>query len=223
MIDNFERIKRLFYFNDANKMFFHCQIMQKGRGPDLKRVREQVVKTYFIMSRKHLDVLKDEIILLCNHYKARAYIDVAGKDFSTLQSLVLVKLANNIHQSIVENPGEYLKNAVNELKPRMPRWVAEVKDVSMINSVKKKLSELYAGDWGDVSAEVLRQIEDNYIYAEIPTNQGVHLIIRPFNDTETFGEAFPDVDIIKNPIGTLLYYPDFTPKYRCSQCGSTNI
>lgn len=27
MIDNFDLIKPLFYFNEANNMFFHCQIV----------------------------------------------------------------------------------------------------------------------------------------------------------------------------------------------------
>lgn len=31
MIDNFELIKPLFYFNEANDMFFHCQIVQRAK------------------------------------------------------------------------------------------------------------------------------------------------------------------------------------------------
>lgn len=31
MIDNFELIKPLFYFNEANNMFFHCQIVRRAK------------------------------------------------------------------------------------------------------------------------------------------------------------------------------------------------
>lgn len=40
-----------------------------------------------------------------------------------------------------------------------------------------------------------------------------------------FNEAFPDVDVHKNSMGTMLYYPNNLdkPTYCCSQCGGTNI
>lgn len=31
MIDNFELIKPMFYFNEANDMFFHLQIVQRAK------------------------------------------------------------------------------------------------------------------------------------------------------------------------------------------------
>lgn len=36
MIDNFELIKSLFYFNEGNNMFFHLQILRRGKDhPEL--------------------------------------------------------------------------------------------------------------------------------------------------------------------------------------------
>lgn len=36
MIDNFDIIKPLFYFNEGNNMFFHLQILRRGKDhPDL--------------------------------------------------------------------------------------------------------------------------------------------------------------------------------------------
>lgn len=93
MVDNFELIKPLFYFNEANNMFFHCQIVQKAKDHKPNKVKEGVINTYLIRSREHLDKLKDEIILLCEHCGARAYINVAGKDFETINKVILFKLA----------------------------------------------------------------------------------------------------------------------------------
>ena len=126
MINNIELIKPLFYFNEGNNMFFHCQIVQRAKDHKGEKVKEGAIKTYFIRSREHLDKIMPEIILLCEHYGARAYINVAGKDFSSLQSLLLMKLANDIHQDVVRNPRKCLNSAAGELKSRNPKWVVEI-------------------------------------------------------------------------------------------------
>lgn len=75
MINNFELIKSLFYFNETNNMFFHLQIVQRAKDHkgENKKVKESAIKTYFIRSREHLDRVKEEVIFLCEHYGARAY------------------------------------------------------------------------------------------------------------------------------------------------------
>lgn len=210
MINNIELIKPLFYFNEGNNMFFHCQIVQRAKDHKGEKVKEGAIKTYFIRSREHLDKIMSEIILLCEHYGARAYINVAGKDFSSLQSLLLMKLASDIHQGLVRNPRKCLNSAAGELKSRVPRWVVDVDDMSMKDSIKNRLFELYVEalkrKGSDISTETLAEAGYNYIYTEIPTKQGVHLIVRPFN-VKAFSETFPDVDVHKNSMGTLLYYP----------------
>lgn len=47
MIDNFELIKNLFYFNEANDMFFHLQIVQRAKDHkgENKKVKESAIKT----------------------------------------------------------------------------------------------------------------------------------------------------------------------------------
>lgn len=96
MIDNFELIKPLFYFNEANNMFFHCQIVRRAKDHKPDKVKEGAIKTYFIRSREHLESLREEIILLCEHYGARAYINVTGKDFEAVNKHMLAALANNV-------------------------------------------------------------------------------------------------------------------------------
>lgn len=211
MINNIKLILPHFYFNEANNMFMHCQIVQRAKDHKGEKVREGAIKTYFIRSREHLERIMPEIILLCEHYGARAYINLAGKDFDALQKLMLVKLASDIHQGLVRNPRKCLNSAAGALKSSMPKWIVDVDDVSMKDSIKEKLFELYAEAWGekgsDISVEALKEVEDSYIYAEVPTKQGIHFIVKPFN-TKAFSEAFPDVDVHKNSMGTLLYYPN---------------
>lgn len=218
MIDNFELIKPLFYFNEANNMFFHCQIVQRAKDHKGQKVKEGAIKTYFIRSREHLESLKKEIILLCEHYGARAYINVSGKDFDKVQKLMLVKLANDIHLDNIRNPRKCLNSAAGECKSRMSLWVVDVDDMSLKESILKWLDEYNNRDRETPAKRYL------YVRSEIPTVQGCHLITIPFNLKE-FHEVFPGVDVHKNSMGTLLYYPDMLSrsKYCCSMCGSTNI
>ena len=194
MVDNFDLIRPMFYFNEANNMFFHCQIVQRAKDHKPNKVKEGAIKTYFIRSTEHFDRIKDEIILLCEHYGARAYINVAGKDFEAMQKVMLMTLARNITENIVQNPRKILNSAAGELKSRFPRWIIDIDDKSVLDSV---LQWLY--DYFKVG-------KDFYIKATIPTVQGVHLIAIPFN-LQLFHSTFPDIDVHKNSMGTLLYYP----------------
>ena len=212
MVNNFEQIKSMFYFNEGDNMFFHCQIVSRAKDHkgENKKVKEGAIKTYFIRSGEHLDSLKDEIILLCEHYGARAYINVAGKDFKSLQTLMLLKLANDIHQGVVRNPRKCLNSAAGELKSRIPKWIVDIDDISLKDSIKDRLFELYAQAYSskgtNISVETIKAVSHLNIFAEIPTKNGLHLIVRPFN-TKAFNEFFPNVDIHKNSMGTLLYCP----------------
>lgn len=222
MVDNFELIKPLFYFNEANNMFLHCQIVQRAKDHKGQKVKEGVIKTYFIRSRKHLDRVKGEIKLLCEHYGARAYINVAAKDFDAVNRRMLVKLAeyNYIGNMSSINPRKILNSSAGEVKSRVPKWIIDIDDISIKDSVL---------EWLDNYFRSIRPIDvlsytNFFLYAEVPTVQGCHLITLPF-DSLKFSEAFPNVDVHKNSMGTLLYYPDVLdrPTYCCSQCGGTNI
>ena len=221
----------MYYFNDngicsdGNDMFFHLQIVQRAKDHkgENKKVKESAIKTYFIRSREHLDRVKEEVVFLCEHYGARAYINVAGKDFKNLQDLLLAKLAEYNLNGTVRDPRRILNSAAGELKSRNPKWVVDINDISMMNAIADKLFELYAEAWkkkgSDISVEALKEVGYDYIYAQIPTKQGIHLIVRPFN-LQAFHKAFPDVDIHKNSMGTVLYIPNsLSHRYVCSECG----
>lgn len=198
MINNIELIKPHFYFNEGNNMFMHCQIVQRAKDHKGERVKEGAIQTYFIRSREHLERLMPEIILLCEHYGARAYINLAAKDFDKLQKLMLVKLASDIHLDNVRNPRRCLNSAAGELKSRRPMWIVDIDDLSIKNLV---------WTWLCTSSNEEAKVGERVIYDDIPTVQGCHLIVKPFNFL-AFREKFPNIDVHKNSMGTLLYYPD---------------
>lgn len=208
MINNINLILPYFYFNKGNNMFMHCQIVQRSKDHNGEKVKTGVIKTYFIRSSEHLKELMPEIILLCEHYGARAYINIAGKDLDQLQKLTLKKLCDDVCHNNIRNPIKCLNSAAGELKSRNPKWIIDIDDISVKDSVinwldidfkaNKKTEFLYPGDIV-------------YLLDEIPTVQGCHLIVRPFN-LKKFSEVFPDIDVHKNSMGTLLYYPESVSK-----------
>ena len=49
--------------------------------------------------------------------------------------------------------------------------------------------------------------KEYYLIGTVPTAQGEHFIVEPF-DVDSFNKDFPDIDVHKNSMGTLLYYPE---------------
>lgn len=188
MINNIDFILPHFFFNETNDIFMHCQIVQRAKDHKGERVKEGVIKTYFVRSREHLERIMPEIILLCEHYGARAYINVSAKYIGSLQKLLLRKLCDNICQDIVVNPMKTLNSAAGELTSKCPKWVIDI-------------------DNPEDKEKVLKYLDSRYYYGEVPTVQGCHIITMPFN-LQKFREVFPDIDVHKNSMGTLLYYPD---------------
>ena len=138
MIDNFDIIKPLFYFNEANNMFFHLQILRRGKDHPELPAANKLIRSWLVRSREQLGSLKDEIVFLCEHYKARAYINVAGKDFNRLNTLILKKLADNVHTGNIINPWHVYNSACGELKSRRKCWIIDIdtRDLSCHQTLK---------------------------------------------------------------------------------------
>lgn len=161
-----------------------------------------------VRSREQLNSLKDEIVFLCEHYQARAYINVAGKDFEKLNTLILKKLADNVHIGNVINPWHVYNNACGELTSRRKSWIIDI-DTRDLDTKYEVLEEL-DGIWLETHSESKEHLDECrrdivYLFAEIPTMNGCHLITKPFN-LQKFKEKFPGIDVHKNN-PTVLYVP----------------
>lgn len=217
MINNLELIKPLFYFNEANNMFFHCQIVQRAKDHKGEKVNEGPLHTYLVRSKEHLDKLMPEIMLLCEHHGARAYINVAGKDFSTLRDEMARSIVNDVIDGVLRNPMKYLNSTTGKITSRLPKWIVDIDNMDEHEAVKDYLvRELSESDF--MGGKVIS------LYAQIPTRVGMHLITSGFNLQE-FHNKFPHINVHKNSMGALLYYPETLngPKYCCSECGGSNV
>lgn len=213
-IDNFELIKPLFHFCEINNSFFLCQIVRRAKDHKYKPkpVKEGPVKLFFIRSAKHLESLRNDIMWMCEYYGARAYINVSEKSFKDLQNSMLVNLAHNVTENVIQSPFKIVSHCAGALKSKDPIWIVDIDDISMKDSVRNKIVNLYKEyDSRSPAISIIEMAHINernkLINTDFPTRNGVHLLAYPFNLKE-FHEEFPDISVHKNSMGTLLYYPD---------------
>lgn len=203
-IDNFDQIKSLMTFGESDNLFLHLQILRRGKDhPDLPAANK-LIKSWLVQSAEHLNSLRDEVVFLCEHYKARAYISCAPKSIEKLNRLIMRKLADNQYTGNVINPWHVFNSACGELPGVEKRWVVDVdtKDKDAVDFIKLEIDRVWANvhpqDWG-------KSREAAWLTAEIPTLNGFHLVSRPFNLQE-FHNRFPDTEVKKNGL-TALYVP----------------
>ena len=203
IINNLELIAPLLPKNNP-EVFCHMQIVCRAKDHKDEKVKEGAIKTYFIRDEEHLRRIMPEVILLCEHYGARAYINVSPKSFGKLQKLMLVKLASLVCEGNNQNPRKTLNSAAGMLTSKNPTWIIDVDNMPVKDSILNWLDDYFKLD---STLPFCNTREELYLRGIIPTKQGCHLLVRPFNLKE-FSSNFPNVDVHKNSMGTLLYYPD---------------
>lgn len=196
MINNIEQLKPLLNFSEKGDFYMLYVFKRKKDQPIEERDNHQsvrTIKTYCIDSIEHLEKRYDEIIQLCEMFKARAYIHIQKQNHRDVSLDMLSLLAERIKNGVQNQKGLF-DSVVGQIKTQEKRWIVDIdtKDFDTLFEVSKFLI-------------VLQPVGDK-VEAVIPTKNGVHLITRKF-DVRGFQEKFPEIDIQKkNP--TLLYYPD---------------
>ena len=194
-IDNFELLLNFLPEEKIDNEFYHVQILKrKKENPDIGS-NSILINSYFVKDQKHLKRIEEEIILLCKHNNARAYINLNVRDKKQLVLPMMRKLTSylenqdfsTVHRIFDSVCGSYTKTK-NKL------WVVDLDDVSkeyIESSVIPYIESLSSDD-------------TNICKIIVPTINGFHLITSPF-DSSKFLKTFPNIDIQKNN-PTLLYY-----------------
>jgi hypothetical protein len=169
---------------------------RKKDQPEGERDNHQsvrTIKTYCIESLEHLDRRYDEIVQLCEMFKARAYIHVQKQNHFDVSLSMMAALAQKIQNGNHNQKGLF-DSVVGQLKTQEKRWIIDVDDI-------KEASPIMMAYIDNECKPYRSKIE-----TVIPTKSGHHLITGKF-DVIQFKKQYPDIDIQKkNP--TLLYYPN---------------
>lgn len=212
MINNLELIRPLLNFEKKGDFYMLYVFKRKKDQPEGERDNHQsvrTIKTYCIESIDHLERRWDEIIQLCEMFKARAYIHVQKQNHFDVSLNMMVALAQRIQDGNTNQKGLF-DSVVGQIKTQEKRWIIDVDDMLQASPLMMAYIEYGCAPITKVKFdpagfptghEVGPKIE-----AIIPTKNGHHLITKKF-DVMKFKEKYPELDIQKkNP--TLLYYPN---------------
>ena len=201
VINNIDLIKPLLNFSEKGDFYMLYVFKRKKDQPEAERDNHQsvrTIKTYCIESTDHLEKRYDEIIQLCEMFKARAYIHIQKQNHSEVSLNMLADLAIRIKNGSHNQKGLF-DSVVGQIKGLEKRWIVDVDSTSQ--HTQNMISNII---------EMVKPNDGSKIIAKIPTKNGVHLITKRFDVMEfnkqlkERGEEIPDIQK-KNP--TLLYYP----------------
>lgn len=197
MVNNIELIKPLLNFENEGDFYMLYVLKRKKDQPEGERDNHQSVRTlrsYCINSIEQLEKKYDEIQLLCETFKARAYIHVQKQNHKDVSLNMMVALAQRIQDGNHQQQSLF-DSVVGQLKTYEKRWIVDIdtKDARTLYDIAATINSC--------KPEGLAKIITN-----IPTKNGCHLITKRF-DVMEFKKKHPEVDIQrKNP--TLLYLPN---------------
>lgn len=200
MINNIEKIKPLLNFENEGDFYMLYVFKRKKDQPEGERDNHQSVRTirsYCIKSIEQLEKRYDEIMMMCEMFKARAYIHIQKQSHKDVSLEMMSMLAQRIRDGQHEQQNLF-DSVVGQLKTYEKRWIVDVDthDLHVIGKITNLITSC--------------KPEGSKLEAMIPTPNGVHLITKRF-DVMTFNKMMnlqgdaPDIQK-KNP--TLLYYPN---------------
>jgi len=99
MIDNLDLIKPLLNFEDHEDFYMLYVFKRKKDQPEGERDNHQSVRTiksYCITSIAYLDMRYDEIKMLCEVFKARAYIHIQKQNHKDVSLEMMMSLSQRL-------------------------------------------------------------------------------------------------------------------------------
>ena len=204
MIDNINIIKPLLNFEEKGDFYMLYVFKRKKDQPEGEKDNHQsvrTIKTYCIESVDHLERRYDEVMQLCEMFKARAYIHVQKQNHRDVSLDMLVSLAERIKNGVQNQKGLF-DSVVGQIKTQEKRWIIDIDNVS-VDGFNHSPSQIEMREYIN---ELQKEAGKEQGMTFIKTKSGFHIITQPFNVMK-FKEKYPEVDIQKkNP--TLLYYPN---------------
>jgi hypothetical protein len=205
MIDNIEQIKGLLNFENEGD-FYMLYVFKRKKDQSTDKANHQSVRTiksYCIESIEHLEDRYDEIIQLCEMFKARAYIHIQKQNHKDVGMNMITEIVNRIQSGQI-NQKHVFDSVVGQIKTQERRWIIDIDSHSI--SEKNRIANII---------ERIRPIDGgSKIIATIPTKNGVHLITKKFDVNEfhkqsgAYESPFREIPDIQRKNPTLLYYPN---------------
>lgn len=201
-LNNIDLIKPLLNFSEKGDFYMLYVFKRKKDQPEGERDNHQsvrTIKTYCIESIDHLERRYEEIIQLCEMFKARAYIHVQKQNHFEVSLNMLADLAIRVKNGNHNQKGLF-DSVVGQIKTKEKRWIVDIdtKDELVVHRVAHLIDQINPTS------------EGSKLITCIPTKNGYHLITKRF-DVMEFSKCVKlqgDVPDIQKKNPTLLYYPN---------------
>lgn len=202
-VDNFNLIKSHLEFNSSPGDFYFLEIIKRRKeNPDLTN-GERIIRDFTISSEQEYDSLRDKICSLCIENNARAYLRLNRRNFYDIGHRIIHYTNDMIrtkdHNAIKAIGSVFYKMAGSYHVETNKTWIIDIDfleyNFGEMLLIRNTIEQLYI-DFN----------HKNIKFFEIPTVNGIHLIVSPFNLAE-FRKRLPIVKITvykDNP--TLLFY-----------------
>ena len=177
--------------------FMTIRLISRNKDFENSSENPKFYRGFIIRSKRALENKRDEIIMLCNKYNARAYINPSIKSLRNLTTKLAVRLVTDMSTGIIVNPYNIVDSVAGEIPGFIKRWVIDVDkdDMGSLHNIKSHVESLL---------EEMSCVYPDKLCLEIPTKTDVHLITNPF-DCSKFKDAYPFIEVHKNSAGALLY------------------
>lgn len=199
LVDNFAEFRKHLDFSKENTFYF-CQLIQRSKDSNVvtsSNNRYRRVKSFYISSVNEYDRFEEEIKEFCKNNNARAYIRLSPISFYEVALNTAIEYMRRIKEcqtfkscNIYDSCCETTRTCGEKV------WMIDCDCEEPIDFAAKERTLIEMG------IEVLYKL---------PTKNGIHYIIKPFDRRKWSEELDQTIGEIKNnnPI-TLLYYLDIS-------------
>ncbi len=196
-LNNYQKIyKYLPQNNDGS--FLLLQIVRRQKDNREEKINESSIYTKLIYNQDQLLELMPMIIAICESMKARAYINLTKK----YNDHLIKDLAKHFVDCVVDGNPRYPVREFNKIvgkqegKRDVRYWMLDV-DEDGEHAITPPMYD-----------KIIEWVKNENVYVdEIQSPHGMHVIVRPFNLKKWKSENMPNIDIHKNSMGTILYFP----------------
>ena len=197
-VDNFKQIRNLLEFRSEDDFYF-LQVLQRKKDHNNQTVNgtnnnSRLIKSYYISSFDYYDSIEDEVKNMCDVYEARACINLNRRSYYKTAFYTLKKISDQIMNGDYSNIRKAYDSCVGKHSNEPDKkWILD------IDHPNKDVSDMI------LFAERKCMPEGRKFIANIPSKNGFHVIMRPF-DLQMFSYHYYDIKIQKNS-PTNLYIP----------------
>ena len=204
MIDNSTWIKSLLNLHNSPDTYYHLQILKRRKdNPDMTK-REHIVMDKFIDGPDHLTKLLPELRAIAEATQARVMINVTPRTYSKTGPAMLQDLAALVPGGDYRKAARLFTSTTAKNPGRNKLWVLDI-DPPVVGEhhwITNELCNTY------IDKDVL--LRPN-VRATIPTPNGIHYIMTPFNlqsyNLAAAGTKWGQYIDVKKDAHTILYVP----------------